>query len=66
LTKLKVLAERTNRLPGQVLLAIDGGVNAENSPALVEAGIDVLVAGSAIFRSQDPAAVIRTMKGTAL
>lgn len=66
LTKLKVLAERTNRLPGQVLLAIDGGINAENSPALVEAGIDVLVAGSAIFRSQDPAAVIRTMKGTAL
>lgn len=44
-------------------IEIDGGVNAENASALYAAGADVLVAGSSTFRSTDPHAAIREMKG---
>ena len=37
-----------------VLIEIDGGVGGGNAKALVEAGADVLVAGSSVFRSEDP------------
>ncbi|RLC61484.1 MAG: ribulose-phosphate 3-epimerase, partial [Chloroflexi bacterium] len=39
-----------SRKPG-VELEVDGGINVENAPEIVEAGADVLVAGSSIFRS---------------
>jgi ribulose-phosphate 3-epimerase len=42
----------------KTLIEIDGGVNADNAKALVEAGADVLVAGSFVFNSQDPLATI--------
>jgi len=38
----------------EVLIEIDGGVGAGNAKALVEAGANVLVAGSSVFRSPDP------------
>lgn len=44
------------------LLEIDGGVNVSNAPALFDAGADVLVAGTAVFRAENPDEVIRTMK----
>jgi ribulose-phosphate 3-epimerase len=37
------------------LIEVDGGVNADNAPFLVSSGCDVLVAGSAIFKQDDPA-----------
>lgn len=43
------------------LIEVDGGVNAENAQPLVEAGADVLVAGSFVFRSEDPAATIASL-----
>lgn len=46
----------------QILIEVDGGITLENAPALVEAGADVLVAGSSIFQSKDPKEVIRLMK----
>lgn len=45
------------------LLAVDGGVIAENSRELIAAGIDVLVAGSALFQAANPKDIIRHMKG---
>lgn len=42
---------------------IDGGVSPANAAALVRAGADILVAGSAVFKAEDPAAVIVSMKG---
>ena len=36
------------------LIEIDGGVNTENAPKLFEAGADVLVAGNAVFASENP------------
>ncbi len=45
-------------------IEIDGGVNDENAPLLVEAGADVLVAGSFVFKSDNPMATIRELKGS--
>ncbi len=44
-------------------IEVDGGVSAANAAALVEAGAEILVAGSAVFKAEDPAAVIRAMRG---
>lgn len=43
-------------------LEIDGGVTTETAPAAVRAGANVLVAGSAVFASPDPAAAIEELK----
>ena len=43
-------------------LEIDGGVTDQNANALVEAGADVLVAGSFVFKSEDPTATIANLK----
>ncbi len=43
-------------------IEIDGGVTDQNANALVEAGADVLVAGSFVFRSDDPTATIKNLK----
>ena len=45
-----------------VLLEIDGGVNIQNAPALIEHGADMLVAGSSVFGSDDPLTTIREFK----
>ncbi len=45
-----------------VELEVDGGVTTSNARALAEAGFDILVAGSAVFKSEDPAAVIAAMR----
>lgn len=44
-------------------IQVDGGVSASNASALVEAGAEILVAGSAVFKAEDPAAVIAAMRG---
>lgn len=44
------------------LIEVDGGVSAKNSSALAEAGADILVAGSAVFKSSDPADVISSLR----
>ena len=43
-------------------IEVDGGVSAANSAALVKAGAGILVAGSAVFKADDPAAVIAQMR----
>jgi ribulose-phosphate 3-epimerase len=40
---------------------VDGGINHETAPAAREAGADLLVAGSAIFWNDDPAAAYREL-----
>lgn len=44
-------------------IQVDGGVSASNSAKLTAVGADILVAGSAVFKSDDPAAVIAAMRG---
>ena len=45
------------------LLEVDGGVDAETAPRCVEAGANVLVAGSAVFNKPDRAAAIAAIRG---
>ena len=44
------------------IIEVDGGVSTENSQQLIEAGADILVAGSAVFNSDNPLEIIRLMK----
>lgn len=48
----------------QALIEIDGGVNQENAPLLLEKGADVLVAGSFVFSSADPIQTIADLKSS--
>ncbi len=57
--RLRELLDRTN---SKALIEIDGGVNRETGKRLVEAGADVLVAGSAVFRAADPKEEILALK----
>ena len=45
------------------LIEVDGGVNPETAKRCIEAGADVLVAGSAVFKADDPKAVIKALRG---
>jgi ribulose-phosphate 3-epimerase len=42
-------------------LEVDGSINVETAPVIVKAGADTLVAGSAIFGSDDPAGAVRAI-----
>ena len=44
------------------LIEVDGGVSGKNAAALKSAGADILVAGSAVFKSSDPAEAVRQMR----
>lgn len=44
------------------LIQVDGGVNLDNAGKLFDAGADVLVAGNAVFSSQDPERTIELLK----
>ncbi len=56
----KVRALRAEGWQGEV--EIDGGINRETAPLAIEAGCDVLVAGSAVFGKADRAAAIRDLR----
>lgn len=46
-----------------IRIQIDGGVSAANAKALAEAGAEIFVAGSAVFKADNPADVINAMRG---
>lgn len=46
----------------KALIEVDGGVSADNAAALREAGADVLVAGSSVFKSADPLAAMQALR----
>ena len=53
--RLRALANAKN---AEVMIEIDGGVTSKNAAALVQAGADVLVAGSFVFKSENPSGTI--------
>ena len=61
-SKVRQLRELCNRKNPACLIEIDGGVNTANAPLLYEAGADVLVAGNAVFKSENPIATIKQLK----
>ena len=62
-SKIEKLNELVVSKDANVLIEVDGGVNTTNSKKLVKAGADVLVAGNAIFKSDDPLKTIDELKG---
>ncbi|MGB0305088.1 MAG: ribulose-phosphate 3-epimerase, partial [Flavobacteriaceae bacterium] len=60
--KVRRLANMREQSQSDFLIEIDGGVTSDNAAALKEAGADVLVAGSFVFRSQDPTQTIASLK----
>ena len=62
LAKISRLKEKLSQIGRPVLIEVDGGVNETTAPQLVQAGVDVLVAGSAVFGSRDLKATISTLK----
>ncbi|WP_298791261.1 ribulose-phosphate 3-epimerase [uncultured Allomuricauda sp.] len=58
---LKNIIKRKN---SSTLIEIDGGVNATNAKKLVDAGADILVAGSFVFKSEHPTETIKNLKET--
>jgi len=60
--KVEQLKELILRKNSRALIQIDGGVDNSNAKQLVEKGADVLVAGSYVFKSSDPASTISGLK----
>ena len=61
--RVKVLRAEIERRGLNVGIEIDGGVGAANAAALGECGATMLVAGSSVFKSDDPAATIAKLRG---
>ena len=57
--KLRAMIEATG---SKTIIEVDGGVNADNARPLLDAGADALVAGSFVFRSENPEATIAALK----
>jgi ribulose-phosphate 3-epimerase len=64
-TKVRKLRAMIAAHKSATLIEIDGGVNAVNCANLVEAGADVLVAGSFVFSSDDPSETIKNLRQVA-
>ena len=61
-SKISRLKELILQTKSTALIEVDGGVGTDNAKKLVEAGVDVLVAGNSIFKSSDPSAAIAALK----
>jgi ribulose-phosphate 3-epimerase len=62
--------DRVKKLKAEILrrglpckIEVDGGVGLSNAKQLHEAGVDIVVAGSSVFKSEDPAGTIAAMRG---
>ena len=62
LGKLRRLRELCARVGAHPLIEVDGGVSAANAEGVAAAGGDILVAGSAVFGADDPAAAIDAIR----
>lgn len=62
LYRVKQLREMVERKGANVLIEVDGGVQQETAPKLVEAGANVLVSGSYVFKASNPEDAIRGLK----
>jgi ribulose-phosphate 3-epimerase len=60
--KIRYLRRMIDERGLNVKVEVDGGVTVENAQPLVDAGVDVLVAGNTVFSSQNPAETIRQLK----
>lgn len=62
LDKVRQLRQLIARTGSHALIEVDGGVNGETAPRLAEAGVDVCVAGSYVFKAAEPEKCISMLK----
>jgi ribulose-phosphate 3-epimerase len=62
LDKIKALRKMIDERSLKVKIEVDGGVTLENAKSIIDAGADVLVAGSTVFKSADPKETIAKLK----
>lgn len=62
LQKIRDLKAMIDEFAPHCLIEVDGGVSSENAKALKEAGADILVAGSYVFKSSDYAQAIQSLR----
>lgn len=62
LKKARQLRQLISESGSKALIEVDGGVQGETAPRLVEAGVDVLVSGSYVFKSPTPEETIRSLR----
>ncbi len=60
--RISRLAKMKQALNPELLIEVDGGVDEQNAPALLRAGANILVAGSSVFKSENPAKTISRLK----
>ena len=61
-SRVRALKAEIERQGLDIPIEVDGGVSASNSAALIQAGAEILVAGSAVFKAEEPAVVISAMR----
>jgi ribulose-phosphate 3-epimerase len=64
-SRISRLKELILQKKSTALIEVDGGVGPGNAKKLVEAGVDVLVAGNSVFKASDPVAAIAALKNLA-
>lgn len=65
INKVRALRSLIDRKQADVLIEVDGGVNLETGARLVEAGVDVLVTGSTVFKAPDFGEMVYQLKSLA-
>jgi ribulose-phosphate 3-epimerase len=63
LNRIKYAKQLRNELNAEYKISVDGGIDSETSVLCIEAGVDILVAGTAIFNSDNPSMVIKKLMG---
>ena len=63
--KVRKLKALINKKGASTIIEIDGGVTNKNAKQLVDAGADVLVAGSYVFKAENPTTTIADLKALA-
>ena len=61
--RVKAVKKELKRIGSKAMIEVDGGVSPQNAGKLGKAGVDILVAGSAVFRAEDPAAAVAALRG---
>ena len=63
LDKIKAVRDKITRSGRAIDLEVDGGINADTAPQVIQAGADVLVAGTAVFKEKDYGQAIKRLRG---
>lgn len=60
--RVRTLKSRIDKMGANTLIEVDGGVSLANASLLREAGVDIAVAGSSVFKAEDPGAMVASLR----